>query len=335
MIIIQSHRDLGGHLDSSLRGSGTTLTNRMNTSTNELNSITTKFGGAAQRATIVRGKYHARGFYSADTTPINQYVLDRSCTVITRFIIGTNKTPAIRNLRSVSLTMIAHQPTSSTTNDPIHVVFHARIRALRRAWHKQPSLHQFINELEAEYRKQSMPGLVMPDPGNGMSFFDTITPHPRTGMRALRDYTWIFRPNGPIGLLCQNAHMRATAFTEGWHLCSKRRIPVNILHTPTNHLTKALRHLHNTADFWVMPLSRRTFTGHPEMDIHTTLKFARANIPTITDEDRELTKQGDYTPEPLRSMLHLASTKTFMKNTQVKSSHAKQHIRRHLCCCPS
>ena len=189
MIIIQSHRDLGGHLDSPIRGPGTTLTNRMNTPTNELNSITTKFGGAAQRATITRGNYHARGRYSADTTPISQYVLDRFCTAITRFIPGTNRTPAIRNLRSVSLTMIARQPTSSATNEPIHIVFNARVRALRRARHKQPSLHPFITELETEYRRQSMPGLVMPDPGNGTNFFDTIIPHPRTGIRALRGYT--------------------------------------------------------------------------------------------------------------------------------------------------
>ena len=122
MIIVQNHRDLGRHLDSSNRGTGSTLTHRLNTATNELNTITTKFGGAAQRATIVRGKFHARGLYSADTTPVNQYALDRLCTATTRFILGTNRTPAIRNLRSVSLTLIAYQPPSGATNDPVHIV---------------------------------------------------------------------------------------------------------------------------------------------------------------------------------------------------------------------
>ena len=53
----------------------------------------------------------------------------------------------------------------------------------------------------------------------------------------------------------------------------------------TNNFTKALRHLHDTAELWVMPLSRETIRGHPEMNIHTTRKLARANLPTITDED--------------------------------------------------
>ena len=123
MTIVQNHRDLGGHLDSSNRGTGTTLTNRINIATSELNTITIKFGGAAQRATIVRGTFHARGLYSADTTSVNQYSLNRLFTAVTRFILGTNRTPAIRNLRSVSLTLTAHQPPSGATNDPNHIIF--------------------------------------------------------------------------------------------------------------------------------------------------------------------------------------------------------------------
>ena len=164
-------------------------------------------------------------------------------------------------------------------------MFNARIRALRRVWHKQISLRPLINDFEAEYRRLELPGLVMPEPENDTNFFDTISPHPRTGNRALKHWTSPFRPNGPIGLLCQNTHMRATAFTKGWDLCSKRRIPVNVIHTPTNHLTKLLRHLHDTAGFWVMPISRKTFRGHPAIDVHTSLALARANQPTTPDED--------------------------------------------------
>ena len=91
------------------------------------------------------------------------------------------------NLKSVFLTVIAHQPTSSVTNDPIHIASNARNSALRRAWHKQTSPHQLINELMAECRKRKMPGLVMLDAEDGTKFFDTISLHPRTGKRALSD----------------------------------------------------------------------------------------------------------------------------------------------------
>ena len=144
-----------------------------------------------------------------------------------------------------------------------------------------------MEQLEEEYGRLDMPGTVMPDPGDGTSFFDNIIPHPRagTGIRSLHHYAWHKRPCGPIGLLCQNARLRGTAFDPGWSVCSKRRIPINILHTPTNHLTKALRHIHNTADFWVMKLSRGNFDQHPELDPHTTLKFAWAKLPIIPDEE--------------------------------------------------
>ena len=85
-LIKHEGRDIGGHFDTTLRGSGTKLNKRLQATTNEMNTTQAAFAGATQRGALVRGKFIPKGTYSFDTKAFSQNPLDRFTTAIVGFI---------------------------------------------------------------------------------------------------------------------------------------------------------------------------------------------------------------------------------------------------------
>ena len=156
-LIKHEGRDIGGHFDTTLRGSGTTLNKRIQATTNQMNTTQAAFAGAAQRGALVRGKFIPKATYSADTTAFSQHSLDALSTAIVRFIHRQSKETA-RNKRSITLTLTTHQPKSGAANDPLHTIFQNRIMAARRAYHKQPPIALLMQELYNKYEQEQKPG---------------------------------------------------------------------------------------------------------------------------------------------------------------------------------
>ena len=98
------------------------------------------------------------------------------------------------------------------------------------------------------------------------------------------------KPQGPIALLLKQVHILGATIQPGWILHSERHASVDTFETPLSHLKIALRKANIAADFWVMPLPRKAFYGHPEVDVPLAMAFAHPPAPPNPDSD-------DTTPE--------------------------------------
>ena len=144
--ICLERRDLGGHIESTLRGRGMTLTHRMQNTIKEVNGTHAVYGGPDQRGRLIRGKYMLQALYSCDTTSVNQTALNHLTAAFVNFSQGHNSHNT-SNQRSITLKLTAHQPKSRATNDPNHPLLNSRISRLRRAWYKNLPLHPFLTDL--------------------------------------------------------------------------------------------------------------------------------------------------------------------------------------------
>lgn len=93
-LIKNEGRDIGGHVDTTSRGTGTTTTRRPNLTTQEMYAILAAFSCAAQRVSLARGKINPKSTDSDDTTAISQNTLCKFTTAIARSIHRLPKEPA-------------------------------------------------------------------------------------------------------------------------------------------------------------------------------------------------------------------------------------------------
>ena len=270
--VVRAHRDLGGHVESTPQGHGTTLTNRITRTLVQLRAARGALGGSMQRTHLATAKFLPAALYSAATAPANQSVLDAFSSALVRYILG----PAAdhSNHRSFTLTFQAHRLRSGRAADPVHWIFNLRVMALRRAIFKQPHLRDIVDYLEGIYRNRGRPGTA--------AHACTSPPHARCRGRghgrSIKHWSWDQRPHGPVALLLQNAHIRAGFFAPGWILQSKHA-HLHITEAPFQLLPTALREFHATADFWTLHYARLAFARHHELDMETSLAFARERLP--------------------------------------------------------
>jgi hypothetical protein len=125
-------RDLGAHLDSTMRRCGTTLTKRLRTATTTARRCKRFKKRITQAVRIMRTKTLKQGLYGADITPASGAAVRTLSTAMVNAL-----TPAQMKGRSVSLTFAVLSYPKSDIDPDINILV-IRAAAFRRFWYKAP-----------------------------------------------------------------------------------------------------------------------------------------------------------------------------------------------------
>ncbi len=160
--VVFEHKDLGGHLDTTARRTGTTLTHRVVKATGQCKAHAQMPCGFTQRYRLVMGKYLPMALYGASTCLENWAELNKLSAAFIGMLMGR---PQERDntRRAVVLALYAYSTRPCTTADPLHAVFARRALDLRRAWFKMPHLRPMIQHLFQTYTDRHMGGTFLED----------------------------------------------------------------------------------------------------------------------------------------------------------------------------
>ena len=162
--VVHEHRDLGGHLDFTLRRTGTTFKNRIKDATRQCHQLANLPGPFKNRHRLIDSKLIPKGLYGASTAPDNWAELNKFFAAIADNYNGKDGNVS-RHTRSQTLTFYACGTNNESTADPWYCIFYKRLFDLRRACVKRTHLRQKINEIVAAYHNDQRPGTQTPIQG--------------------------------------------------------------------------------------------------------------------------------------------------------------------------
>ena len=115
--VIYKHKDLGGHLDSTKRRTGTTMTNRIKAATNQCMFLAHLPVPFHTNHALITTKILPMAVYGASTTPVNWAAFQRVTSAIINNYLGKGK-DATRNTISTILSIHARASNPYATADP-------------------------------------------------------------------------------------------------------------------------------------------------------------------------------------------------------------------------
>ena len=193
LTVQNNFRDLGAHLNMTMRVNSSTTTNRIKQATGSVKALRWLPLTTDEKASIIRTHILPKALYGAEIAHIPDQHMRALQTAILD-IVAPNSTR--RNPSMAFLTCSA-----GTDLDPEVALYVRRVKLFRRAVWKHPHLRDIASEIHTHYAQNEIKGTY----NDSIKLSDL---RPATMPGTAQRYQWKIQPQaiGPIGLLLHNTH---------------------------------------------------------------------------------------------------------------------------------
>ena len=258
--VITDGRDLGAHMSAAAnRIVGTTLTNRMQKVSDELEVLNRVKAPYSRKAMIIRSAKLPKALYGCEVAPANELVLQKLRTRLTKTLAYTTEQ------RSADLTFASCS--GGPDLDPDIQILARRAIAFRRFFTRRADQqeqedisrgHQLLGDSKSKhvgwqgsvirngklartifrkYQERNEPGVFREE--------DDKKPKVDGGDPATKARSAIRRgckPMGPIGLLLESIHLQAASLDPSWRIVQYNQQPIDLIEGSA-HLVLSLIHI--------------------------------------------------------------------------------------------
>ena len=272
--VITSQRDLGGHIDTTKRGTGTTLNKRVRTAAAQAASKAHLPTSHRNMHQAMLTKYTPQATYAVATTPMGINALHSLTSTFTDVLVGTSPASMGRR-RSTTMTLYgcAHSP-ANTVAPKAHIL-KIRILEFRRFFAITPSMIPTMKHLLGHYRAQDHIGLSPREADHAGTYLPLPMAH-RKSHAAWRPQN---KAQGPLSLLLQTLTEHAAHLNQELVIISPFAPPIDVLRDPIHVLKKNVAMLAENVAFYSLHQTRPAFKGVTAIDRHVTLHLTNKRPP--------------------------------------------------------